>query len=242
MNSGVQIQSKGLECLRPILKEWIALNTRIGKEWAAVGDAPWCHIERALVSLLAGAIWRCRGDAFEEYSEKKPGKNRSQKERIDLWFSISGEDFKVEAKQCWVRCHPRIKALNTVNNAMKNACRDAETLDPDGMRLLAIVFGAILIPQKQGSALRKSINRSIKLAGQKQINADAHAWVFPELNPPPTSPDGYVVPGIIMWIREVEGMTSSVSQRRCSASPIHERFVWRDSDIELVSVRKHKKT
>jgi hypothetical protein len=204
MSDGVRISSDQLECIRPILREWVKINERLGEEWSDVGDAPWWHIERALVSLFAGAIWRSRGDAFEEYAEDKRGERSRAGGRIDLWFSQRrGKDFKAEAKQCWVKSDSNAKSLEKVIECMESARRDAGNLSPDGMRRLAIVFGAALVPKHLNSDLPAQIESMVELAQNKSIKADAAAWVFPRLKRPLVSSDGFILPGIIIWLREV---------------------------------------
>src|SRR4051812_1474895 len=97
----VVIWNKRLRILKPVLEEWVKLNARLGRQWSSVKDAPWWYNERALVSLFAGAIWRCKGDAFEEFNEVKRGFKARPGGRIDLWFALRKKEFNAEAKQCW---------------------------------------------------------------------------------------------------------------------------------------------
>lgn len=193
-----------MRCLRKILGEWIALNNRLGRQWRRFGDLPWWHIERALVSLLAGAIWKSGGDAFEEYSEDKRGSRIRTSGRIDLWFSYRKEEFKAEAKQCWLRSHRPIEAFRHAQRFIKKAKHDAGKLNPDGMRRLAIVFGAVMFPKSRRDERAVHIKSAVALAKNKKLRADAVAWVFPKLNHELVSSDNYVLPGIIIWIKEVQ--------------------------------------
>lgn len=72
-----------------------------------------------------------------------------------------------------------------------------------GMRRLAMVFGAVLIPKGLRRDIPRQVEAAVKLATQSEIEADAVAWVFPKLKRPLLSSDGYVLPGIIIWIKEV---------------------------------------
>ncbi len=153
--------------------------------------------------MLAGAIWGKGGDAFEEYSEPKRGKHRKSSGRIDLWFTYQREDYKAEAKQCWVRPHREKESLDHICEVMSLAKGDAGSLDGDGMQRLAIVFGAVMIPKNHAERTGELLDAAIILAQDKKIGADAVAWTFPKLDKPLVDAKGRVYPGIIMWLKEV---------------------------------------
>ena len=202
MNHGIETRRR-LRGLRPILNKWVVLNRRLGCQWSIYNDAPWWHIERALVSVFAGAVWRCGGDAFEEYAENKRGDRRRASGRIDLWFLYRGQEFKAEAKQCWVRSDTKLGSLAQVERSMKRARRDAGNCAPDGIRRLAIVFGVALVLKRLRQKLPAQTDSLVELAKHKSIDADAVAWVFPKLKRPLVSSDGFILPGIIVWLKLV---------------------------------------
>lgn len=86
---------------------------------------------------------------------------------------------------------------------MDRAKLDAGNLKPDGMRRLAIVFGAVLVPKRLTHNLDDQTVAAEQLAADKKIKAGALAWVFPKLKKPLISSDGYALPGIIVWVKEV---------------------------------------
>lgn len=202
MPSGITTNER-LRCLRPVLQEWIAINDQLGEEWREFGGAPWWYNERALVSLFAGAIWRKGGKALEEYSEHKRGKQRKASGRIDLWFAFRNLEYMAEAKQCWLRTLTHSRALQKAIDSMSLAKDDVGSLNPDRMRRLALVFGAPMIPKRYLHDLPAQIEKMEAVAQDKSIGADAVAWIFPTLAKPPISSDGYICPGIILWIKEV---------------------------------------
>jgi len=60
-----------LQILKPVLKEWLALIEDPDAVHWPKDDAPWWYNERALLSLFAGAIWKCEGWALEEFTTGK---------------------------------------------------------------------------------------------------------------------------------------------------------------------------
>lgn len=203
MKTGVKTTAR-LRCLRPVLRKWIALNRQLGAHWLSVGDAPWWYNERALISVFAGAVWQSGGYAFEEYSEKKKGKKRPYSGRIDLEFSAGQQEFLAEVKQCELTATARRDRTDHVRGFMDRAKADVRRCRPDGTRRIAIVFGAPYLAQHRMAEMEDRIEWLIDQAREihDNIEADAVAWTFPSLRSPPTY-QGWVCPGIIVWIKEV---------------------------------------
>jgi hypothetical protein len=191
-----------LRCLRPILKEWIATNAELGREWAATNDAPWWYNERASVSVLAGAIWRKGEAAFEEYSELKRGAARLASGRFDLWFSCGRRDFWAEAKFCQVGFTAPRNQSRWLQWWMERAIADARRCPPDGStRRLAIVFAAPYIRPRKSQEIAERASWLVQET-RRLVQHDAMAWVFPNLSRFPHA-DGWVSPGAMVWIKEV---------------------------------------
>ena len=83
-----------LELLKPVLSKWQELMTPA--YWNYKNDAPWWYNERALLSLFAGAVWKCsksNGWAFEEFTSDKwrtmrRGNRKKGKGRGDIMFGM----------------------------------------------------------------------------------------------------------------------------------------------------------
>lgn len=84
------------------------MNQFFVRQWKDVPDVPWWYNVRASVGLLAAAVWKTGGYAFEEYSTKK----KSKVGRVDLEFGTGNEAFIVEAKQCWLKGMTDIDSAN----------------------------------------------------------------------------------------------------------------------------------
>jgi len=200
MTSG--IVTRRLSCLRPVLREWVNANRRLGRAWQSDKDAPWWYNERALISVFAGATWRLGGDAFEEFSEGKRGRRkRVHAGRVDLKFSINGNEFKAEAKQCWPGCATTSSPVPYISRWLEGAKRDVGRCPPGDFRRLAILFGVPYLKKDRERELPDRISWIIEQA--RLVEADAVAWVFPNLPVLPTMRD-YIYPGIIVWVKEVK--------------------------------------
>jgi len=93
----IDIKDQSLKFLKPVLQKWISVH-KIYTEKSK--NLNYLHNERANLSALAGAIWRCGGVALEEYAARKGEKNSSG--RIDLYFGYEGKHIICEAKQKWI--------------------------------------------------------------------------------------------------------------------------------------------
>jgi hypothetical protein len=93
-----------LKPLERVLKQWQKLMTD-HPGWAGweASDAPWWYGERASLSCLAGAIWKCQGWAFEEFKTRRRIAIKSGHEdhagRCDFMFGLGKHQFIAEAKQ-----------------------------------------------------------------------------------------------------------------------------------------------
>jgi hypothetical protein len=175
----------------------------MGEEWSKVGDAPWWYNERALVSLLAGAVWKCGGDAFEEFSNDKRRTKEISAGRIDLWFALGKREFNAEAKACWYYADNHDRTAHLVKRAMDRSKADAKSCIPDGRPRLAVVFGRLLVRAKKGIELEQKLKDAIEASQGSKFDHHAVAWCFPALEKPIASSDGYILPGIILWMRKV---------------------------------------
>ncbi|MBI4847986.1 MAG: hypothetical protein HY808_05325 [Nitrospirae bacterium] len=181
---------KGIHCkpnlpLSNILKKWVSLNTKIANIWKHRKDVPWWYNERADISIFAGAAWLSHGLVFEEFVDektKKPGgaqkAKRKFKGRVDLYLSIDGQDFIIEAKQCWSGASSvNVDVANRIQKVMERACEDIRKSHPHGQRRLAFVFVVPDIKVAYGKTMDQRILAWIDRI--KRIDCDAMAWIFP---------------------------------------------------------------
>ena len=133
--------------LEAVLWAWVEL---MGDRswWNEDEDAPWWYNERAILSLFAGAVWKSKGWAFEEYSTSKKfvtyrGRGaKAYSGRGDLAFWAKDSYYALEAKAC----HPSLSGggtpVRTVREALKEACGDVRRSPVRGSVPIGMVFVA----------------------------------------------------------------------------------------------------
>ena len=112
-------------------------------------DAPYWYNERANVSFLAGAIWRCGGMALEEYSSDKIWAAEDYPGRTDLWFQYDGKEYVAEAKIAWITLAPdRQEIVDEIEGELNKAVGDAQNNPEKADYKIGIVF---IVPRAQNS-------------------------------------------------------------------------------------------
>lgn len=208
LKSGPEVQSVD-PVLRKVLHQWCSNIDRLAEDWCAVPDLPWLYRERALLSVLAGAVWVLGGTAFEEYaSEKRSRDDRRSKSRgrEDMYFALGERDFKAEAKHVWApatRCTE--KSIRMVQEKLYGALNDVRNCAADGQERLGLLFAAPYVRKSRRGALDDL------LADWKEkvfwdIECDARAATFPEAvrhSCGPWGGDPYVYPGVAVFVTKV---------------------------------------
>ena len=85
---------------------------------------------------------------------------------------------------------------------MDRARQDVRRCAPEGVRRLAIVFGVPFISKAHEAVMPDKIDSLMDFA----LDVDAHAFacVFPNLERYPENGNGFLHPGVMVWIREVK--------------------------------------
>jgi hypothetical protein len=200
------VRNRGLSPLRPVLRRWQYLNSRIGTEWAREYlDSPWWYNERASLSFFAGAVWSCGGWALEEFSSvKKPrggATSRSRRAgRYDVNFGFGPHEYLAEAKQCWPLLTDPEGAKARLTLSLRQAASDARAIIPWGLPVLSMVFATPRIPVSRAVDTSALITQFLKSA--TQIPELTTAWSFPvaarSLTPPESK---WIYPGVLLLIR-----------------------------------------
>jgi hypothetical protein len=152
------ICNERLRSLRPILNGWV----RLQKDYIhkVKNDLPWWYLERPQIGFLAGAVWRAKGIALEEWATKKGEKRHKTKNgRNDLWLQHEGREWYIEAK--YIRCELRKGDSNCAQKIKKHldsAKVDVLKVHSPELQQLAVVFAAA---QWRGSA--KEFAEAVKL-------------------------------------------------------------------------------
>ncbi|MGP8320861.1 MAG: hypothetical protein ACT6FE_00840 [Methanosarcinaceae archaeon] len=128
VDSTYSINDKKLSWLSPILDQWLRINRDYIEEYDCEDSLYWYN-ERANISALAGAVWKCGGFAMEEYSSEK-GKGKNKKSgRIDLYLYFSENEAISEAKMNWLYLYKNFNKDfgEIVEKSMKDAMSDLKT-------------------------------------------------------------------------------------------------------------------
>ncbi|WP_231367149.1 MULTISPECIES: hypothetical protein [unclassified Thioalkalivibrio] len=142
--------------LRPLLASWLSTVQHYCEHHEQF-DNCWWHIERASISILAGAAWRLSGQnrqwaALEEFAtRKRVNVDQDVNGRCDLYISNKDESYAIEAKQAWQSIGNRSSGATQVQASMKQAWDDAGKLSIDEADYrLAVTFVVPYIPLSEG--------------------------------------------------------------------------------------------
>jgi hypothetical protein len=176
--------------------------------WDYKNDAPWWYNERALLSLFAGAVWKCKGWAFEEFTTDKRritkrGNLKAGKGRGDIIFGIGKANFVAEAKQCWpIIGRKSDNSLGNIAKAMKIAQSETSRLPAHGKRL-GIVFVTPRLHETNIPYADEILQTFTK--GLRKIKNTTLAWSFPAEKRTLNGKDGFRYPGIVLLIKRSVG-------------------------------------
>lgn len=133
VNTNYKVKHKSAIWIEPVLAQWLRINRDYIEEMGCLDSLYWYN-ERANVSALAGAMWKCGGFAIEEYSSIKGGDETVQKNgRVDLYLYNHGNEAICEAKMNWIfLCERQRRSFSdTLSNAMQVSMDELnKTLEP----------------------------------------------------------------------------------------------------------------
>jgi hypothetical protein len=198
--------SEPLPQLKAVLSSWQRMMLDL-TWWDDSKDSPYWYNERASLSLFAGAIWRRKGWAFEEYATEKhniskTGKRKKSIGRGDLMFKIDGHGFVAEAKQCWLNIRSG-DAIETLKDHIQLAQQDSLRTPRYGYQRLALVFATPRIHISGTAEIDTHIKRFVE--GINGLSNTASAWAFPS-DRREMSADKYLYPGAVVLIRPLKAV------------------------------------
>lgn len=97
----------------PIINEWFKVHRDYIEEFDFKDSLYWYN-ERANISALSGAVWKCSAFALEEYTSMKGEKSKKWKGRVDLYMCLGKNDAVIEAKIHWLYLHDK-QEINYIN-------------------------------------------------------------------------------------------------------------------------------
>ena len=192
-----------------LLREWISVIDRLRQEWEEDPDFPWWYNERACVGTFAAAVWLCGGLAFEEYlSEKVKDRAKlakSQKKspgRTDLYFSYHGNEYIVEAKQCWPKLESSKSPAKKIKQKLDDATKAAmEVYENYGTRL-AMVFAVPRALQSSQGNLFSLMENWMSKVSTVENSYSARAFFFLESDIKAKDED-WIYPGVGLFIKKL---------------------------------------
>ena len=193
------ISRKASSDIAALLGEWRTVVS--GLDWSRVDDCAWWYGERASVSQLAGAAWRMKGWAMQEYSWTR-GEEASHA-RIDLCVELHDPElrFVAEAKQIWPWLNADEATITgAIEDAFKATERQLSGVESDGYESMQLVFVTPRLHRaKQFEASIASFLRAVQA-----VPFDAVAWTFPRWARPPallSEVTGRHYPGVVLLTR-----------------------------------------
>jgi len=182
-----------------LLEEWCMIHERYCR--LVEEDAIYWSLERANISALAAAAWRCGWAALEEFPQSKRQRRSRFFGRADLFLQSPRSQDYVEAKFAWLSVKGTARGIDAFLKALLDALTDARNLDlPSGRaRRIGVAFAAVYSPkgnQKAVSELLSSVFDRLQAA-----DFDAAAWCFPPTARMLTWKDHHttkVYPGVIL--------------------------------------------
>jgi Tfp pilus assembly major pilin PilA len=183
--SGVKTESKDLKLA---LRNWV--DVMLLRDGWPEDDAPWWYNERASVSQLAGAVWRCGPKVkpswvLEEYATPRYGARGSKatRGRCDILVELGELRFIAEAKQLWFDKSRDGDCSGRLRKALDEAHEQVVTAPNDGGRYQQFAL-AFVVP-----VITASLNRdpdrlhqhiaSVVESAQREAPRASFAWAFP---------------------------------------------------------------
>jgi hypothetical protein len=186
---------KALSHWRLLFEEWCLNVERYCR--ITNNDAPYWYNEQAILSIMAGAAWRCGWVALQEFSMAKL---KGGKGRADLWILSSfGTEELIEAKfaKTSVVAH---NLADTAEQYLVIAREQVLNTNETGDKIAMAMFA----PYVSRSHQKNLESNLLRFVDQLQsVKHDALAWSFPEATRSLNAGDGYVMPGIVIIARVV---------------------------------------
>lgn len=211
------IKIKDLFIFKKTLQEWIKLNVQFVNLWKVKKDIPWWYNERAVLSVLAGAIWHQKeAIAFEEYSISKrwreKGRSTTYPGRQDIYIKIGKTEFICEVKDTWSGATEivpsrieKAKRIEKIKKKLNLACSDIRSSPSNSMIRVGILF---IKPYINNSLNEQEVNERIKswldmITDHNNIEYSCCAWVFPKESRMFKGKYSNIYPGTVLLLRKI---------------------------------------
>ncbi len=157
-----KVKENSIMWIEPVLIQWLKIHREYIEEFSCE-DALYWYNERANVSTLAGAMWKCGGFALEEYSSLKGEDDDTQKKgRVDLYLYNHGKDAICEAKMKWLfLCkNQRLDFPDALEKTIQDAVNSLnETLAAYPEKTYGIALNFVTAYHKNGEDVSNSLEK-----------------------------------------------------------------------------------
>lgn len=171
-----------------LLVEWMAA---MQKYHLVADDLPYWHNERANVSILAAAAWRCGYVALEEFPDNKRNKKsetdnddeRDRLGRVDLWIGRPGDQNGelIEAKLHWLHKSTSSTIRSELQTGLNTAIDDARRTKTGKGPTLGVTFFVPSFVADNNNPPADMERRLLEMIEHVEgMKASAKAWYFPE--------------------------------------------------------------
>lgn len=193
--SMVKIRNKKFQTLKPLLNEWVRLHKLYSK--IDDKDSLYWYNERANLSVLAGAAYRCNEFSLEEVGIDKERGGDKWRGRCDLLFTWGKKDYAIESKQKFVSLGDRAKNSSVhIKKSLEDARREAVEVKTAADHYIGLVFAIPYIPKEQSKDTERLLKRFIDEIDE--VDYDIMAYVFPNSYRSLKNEHGYLYPGIVL--------------------------------------------
>jgi len=129
-NSAISIRYGKLKHIEALLSKWVKMHESFCNY--STKDSLYWYNERASISTLAGAVWKCSEFSLEEYRTIKKYRKGSWSGRADLWFTWENREYYVEAKQIWISLSNKTDvSIQNINKMLQNTMNEATYIEKE---------------------------------------------------------------------------------------------------------------
>lgn len=192
--------NKKFQVLKPILKKWQKLNNDV---LSCDEDVAWWYNERASLSVFAGAVWKCGGWAFEEFSIERGNQSARKKAhgRCDIQFEFKNHKYIGEAKQTWLTVEKRVleSFKEKIERDLFRARDQIKQIQLKANQRIAMAFVVLGINDSEKGNVNKHIDDLVQEL--KKIKNATLAWTFPDFARdlrPDNKFRNYIFPGVAL--------------------------------------------
>ncbi|MBU4313823.1 MAG: hypothetical protein KJ821_03400 [Actinobacteria bacterium] len=195
-NSAISIRYGKLKHIEALLSKWVKMHESFCNY--STKDSLYWYNERASISTLAGAVWKCSEFSLEEYRTIKKYRKGSWSGRADLWFTWRKREYYVETKQTWISLSKKSNvstATGRINKALQNAIKEAAYIEKEEGQALGLVFVIPYIRSTESDHMDSRLK--ILIEQVEKVNYEIMAYTFPTTCRLLES-DNYIYPGVVL--------------------------------------------